>query len=165
MTLCYLGLGSNLNTPPRQLRRALAWLHKLPDSTLTHISRLYTSSPSGVRSQPPYCNMVIALQTTLYPERLLLHCQAIEKKLKRLRKRRWGARTIDIDILLYGNRQIHTQNLTVPHPELCRRDFVLIPLLEIAPNITLPGGEPLAPYLLTCKRYVIPNIIRYTHCR
>ena len=157
MTLCTLGLGSNLRIPKRKLRQALGLLRKLPRSCITQVSRLYLTKPYGVISQPPYFNMVVAVHTTLPPERLLRKCQEIEQKLQRLRKKHWGARTIDIDILLYGNRTIHTRTLNVPHRELCLRDFVLIPLLEICPNASMPNGETLASHLLTCKRYVISN--------
>lgn len=157
MTLCTLGLGSNLRTPRRKLRQALILLRTLPRSRIVRVSSLYLTKPYGVSSQPPYFNRVVAVRTTLPPERLLHHCQEIEQKLGRLRKKHWGARTIDIDILLYGNRTIHTKTLTVPHRELCLRDFVLLPLLEICPNASLPNGETLSSHLLTCKRYVISN--------
>ena len=85
----------------------------------------------GVRAQPNYCNQVIAIQTTLSAHALLRHCQSIENKQRRIRKRRWGARTLDIDILLYGKHVINTHDLIVPHPEMLKRDFVLMPLLEI----------------------------------
>ena len=131
MVDCYLGLGSNLREPRRQLSRAFASLRTLPRSAILRQSRVYHSLPMGVRAQPNYYNQVIAIQTTLPAHALLRHCQAIEQKQHRIRKRRWGARTLDIDILLYGNQVIHTHDLIVPHPEMLKRDFVLIPLLEI----------------------------------
>lgn len=131
MVVCYLGLGSNLKHPKRQLNRALQALQHLPRSTITQRSSVYSSQPMGVRAQPSYCNMVIAIQTSLPPLILLGHCQSIENKQQRIRKRRWGARTLDIDVLLYGNQSIRTRNLTVPHPHLFERDFVLIPLQEL----------------------------------
>lgn len=131
MVDCYLGLGSNLRGPKRQLNQAIAALRALPRSTIKKKSSVYRSVPMGVRAQPNYCNQVIAIQTTLPAHALLHHCQAIEKKQQRIRKRHWGARTLDIDILLYGSQMIHTRDLTIPHPQMLKRDFVLIPLLEV----------------------------------
>ncbi len=155
MTRCYLGLGSNLRSPERQLRQALARLHKLPKSVITDVSRLYLSHPCGVRSQPQYVNMVIAIQTSLSAEHLLIHCQRIENKHQRLRKKRWGPRTLDIDLLLYGEQIIHHTGLTVPHPRMVQRDFVLVPLLEICPTARLPTGEPLVSYLKGCTTHLL----------
>lgn len=134
MVDCYLGLGSNLRGPRRQLNRAVASLRTLPRSTILKQSRVYFTTPVGVRAQPHYCNQVIVIQTTLPAHALLRRCQAIEQKQHRIRKRRWGARTLDIDILLYGQHVIQTHDLVVPHPEMLNRDFVLVPLLEIAPH-------------------------------
>lgn len=134
MTLCYLGLGSNLRSPCRQLRNALSKLRKLPHSVIIAQSKLYATPPWGMRGQPTYSNMVVAIETKLPPLTLLRYCQAIENKQQRLRKIRWGARTLDIDLLLYGTQTITTPILTIPHPRMLVRDFVLIPLLEIAPN-------------------------------
>ena len=131
MVDCYLGLGSNLRSPRRQLNQAIASLRTLPRSAITQQSRVVHSAPLGVRAQPAYCNQVIAIQSRLPAHALLRHCQAIEKKQHRVRKKRWGARTLDIDILLYGKHTINTHHLIVPHPEILNRDFVLIPLLEI----------------------------------
>ena len=149
---CYLGLGSNLQSPERQLRQALGKLRKIPRSAITNRSSLYLSHPCGVRSQPRYVNMVVAITTTLPPHQLLKQCQQIENKHHRIRKKHWGARTLDIDILLYGQRTIHTLDLTIPHPHMLCRDFVLVPLLEICPTECLPSGEPLEFYLKTCPQ-------------
>lgn len=135
MTRCYLGLGSNLRHPQRQLRCALKQLRTLDKSVIIAQSRLYATKPWGVRWQPTYVNMVVAIETQLPPHTLLRHCQAIETKQQRLRKIRWGARTLDIDVLLYGTKTIQTPTLTIPHPRMFLRDFVLIPLLDIAPDI------------------------------
>ncbi len=154
MTLCYLALGSNLRVPPRQLRLALHKLSKCPKTMISNCSRLYSSNPLGIRSQPKYYNMVIEIKTSLHPALLLKHCQRIENEQGRIRKVHWGQRIIDIDILLYGQSVIHTLELTIPHPEMLKRDFVLVPLLEIAPTICLPSGEPIAPYLKSCQSYL-----------
>jgi 2-amino-4-hydroxy-6-hydroxymethyldihydropteridine diphosphokinase len=158
---CYLGLGSNLRSPSRQLRQAIASLKKLPRSTVKQYSSLYSSTPAGVHAQPNYKNMAVHLQTSLPPDRLLQVCQAIEQKHNRIRKRHWGARTLDIDVLLYGDQSIQTHDLIIPHPHLLTRDFVLLPLLELAPLASLPNGETIKDYLGCCE----PHVSKVsTHC-
>jgi 2-amino-4-hydroxy-6-hydroxymethyldihydropteridine diphosphokinase len=100
--------------------------------------------------------MVIALHTSLPARSLLGYCQRIEEKHQRLHKKRWGARTLDIDLLLYGDHIINHHDIVVPHPEMIHRDFVLVPLLEISPEATLPSGEPLASHLKHCETYLHP---------
>ena len=138
---CYLGLGSNLSSPQRQLYYAIKNLRKVPRTSITKISSIYLSRPLGVRSQPIYYNMVIELLTSLSPMMLLKECQSIENKQHRLRKIHWGARTLDLDLLLYENITIKTPLLTIPHPQMLFRDFVITPLLEISPHITMPNGQ------------------------
>ena len=154
MTCCYLGLGSNLRHPARQLRQAIVKLHKLPQSVILAISSIYCSQPCGIRAQPPYLNMVIMLNTSLSPHKLLRYCQLIETKHQRLRKTRWGARTLDIDLLLYGKQVIQSQELIIPHQEMLKRDFVIVPLVEIAPEARLPSGELIESYLRHCERHL-----------
>ncbi len=154
MIRCYLGLGSNLRSPQRQLKQAIHQLKKLPRSVITHLSRVYYSQPCGVRAQPPYYNMVLEIYTSLPAKRLLYCCQQIENKQQRLRKKRWGARTLDIDLLLYGVVCVDQPNLIVPHPQMIKRDFVLAPLLEISPDIRLPNGEYIASYYKNCETYL-----------
>lgn len=134
MTLCYLALGSNLGTPERQLRCAIQALRKNPYIRLIKCATFYHNKAWGRKMQPRFCNTVIAIHTTLTPEQLLTECQGLEKKQGRCRLVKWGARTLDIDILLYGSRKINTPRLTIPHPLMRFRDFVLIPLQEIAPE-------------------------------
>lgn len=155
MTRCYLGLGSNLRSPERQIRQAITELRQLPRSVVTLVSSLYFSRPAGMRSQPTYCNMVIAMETSLPARRVLSYCQRIENRHQRLRKKHWGARTLDIDLLLYGKHQINNDVLIVPHPHMIHRDFVLMPLLEISPTTRLPTGEPLESFLAGCKGLII----------
>lgn len=131
MITCYLGLGSNLNTPERQLRIAMNHLRTMPKTTVIQISKLYFNEAVGRRAQPPYCNGVVKIRTTQPPIKLLKQCLAIEKKQQRVRKVRWGARTLDIDILLYGNKTIHNNHLIIPHPRMYEREFVLVPLLSL----------------------------------
>lgn len=140
MTLCYLGLGSNLNSPERQLRQAINALRQLPDTQLYKIANFYLSKAWGRKAQPHFCNTVVAIKTTMTPQRLLKHCQNIEYQQGRIRKVRWGARTLDIDILLYGSLELNNQTLQIPHPRLHERDFVFIPLLEIAPQPIMING-------------------------
>jgi 2-amino-4-hydroxy-6-hydroxymethyldihydropteridine diphosphokinase len=129
--LCALGLGSNLRSPERQIRQALRALRQIPRSSLLKHSTLYFNKAIGLRAQPQFCNAVALLATTLPPLELLHHCQKIEHQQGRVRKKRWGARTLDIDILLYGDYQCQTPTLIIPHPLLTQRDFVLIPLREL----------------------------------
>ncbi len=131
MCVCYLGLGSNLKYPKRQLQHAIASLRKLPRSIMTGISNIYVNPPMGVKAQPMFYNQVMQINTSLPPLQLLKHCKQIEQDQGRVYRKKWGSRTIDIDILLYGDRIIKTRQLTIPHPELLNRDFVLIPLLEL----------------------------------
>lgn len=134
MISCYLALGSNLRSPERQLRQAIRRLYHLPASNIQKISSIYLSAPLGFGVQPRYCNLVLAINTRLSPIKLLDYCQQIEKKHQRIRKKKWASRTLDIDILLYGQKQISSPRLILPHPEMTHRDFVMIPFLEIAPH-------------------------------
>jgi 2-amino-4-hydroxy-6-hydroxymethyldihydropteridine diphosphokinase len=142
MTLCYLALGSNLSSPQRQLRRAIKQINTLPGTYLLKVSHLYFSKAWGRKLQPNFYNAVVAVHTRLSPEALLKQCQSIENKQGRQRKVRYGARTLDIDILLYDKKSVvKSDKLIVPHPRLLERDFVLIPLLEIAPLVCMPDGS------------------------
>ncbi|MFA5959122.1 MAG: 2-amino-4-hydroxy-6-hydroxymethyldihydropteridine diphosphokinase [Tatlockia sp.] len=131
MRLCYLGLGSNLNNPERQVRNAIAKLRSLPCSSLLKSAPFYRSKAWGRKNLPDYCNTVVALQTRLSPEVLLFFCQKIEQSQGRIRKVRYGARTIDIDILFFGSLKRNSPKLTLPHPRIQERDFVLVPLSQI----------------------------------
>lgn len=140
MTLCYIGLGSNLNNPRRQLILSIRALKSLPRTTVKKKSKVYITEPWGVAAQPVFYNMVVAIETTLNPIQLLAGLHDIEQTQLRIRKRHWGPRTLDLDILLYGSRTIKTHDLTIPHPYLLERDFVLEPLLEIAPEVFSCGS-------------------------
>lgn len=132
MNRCYISLGSNQKHPERQIRQAIKALNALPKSYVTTSSSLYWNKAWGLCSQQNFCNAVLELQTTLTPSLLLQFCQKIEQKQGRVRKKHWGPRTLDVDIILYGARSIKTKKLTVPHPYYAVRDFVLIPLREIS---------------------------------
>lgn len=147
--LVYIGLGSNLQDPIIQLTTALNALANLPDSKLVSQSSLYISD-SLLEGQPQYINAVACLETGLMPEALLDQLQQIENEHGRERKERWGARTLDLDIILYGNQQINTERLSIPHPQMALRSFVLRPLLDIAINVCLPDGREVADLLADC---------------
>ncbi len=153
MIRAYLGLGSNLEQPARQLSRALEALAALPRSRLACVSAVYRSAAVGPGSQPDYLNAVAGLDTALAPLALLTRLQAIELGQGRVRTVRWGPRTLDLDLLLYGQRKIDTPRLQVPHPRLAERDFVLYPLAEIAgEGLLLPDGTDIATLLRRCPR-------------
>lgn len=135
MNHCYLGLGSNQNNPERQLRKAIQSIRALRLTVVTKVSSFYWSKAWGLKNQQDFCNAVIEISTLLSPLQLLNACQKIEKKQGRVRKKNWGPRIIDIDILYYGNRVIHSKKLMIPHPYIQFRDFVLIPLKEINPKL------------------------------
>ena len=143
MTLAFIGLGANLGDAEATLRDAAGALCALPGSRPAGLSSLYRSAPVGPAGQDDYLNAVAALETSLAPHELLAALQAIENTHGRVRELRWGPRTLDLDLLLYGTDRIATDNLTVPHPELVRRNFVVIPLLEILPAAILPDGTRL----------------------
>lgn len=144
----YIGLGANLNQPVQQLQQAIRALQQLPCSELIAVSSLYGSKPMGPQDQPDYVNAVAALDTTLEAEALLDALQQIEQLHGRQRKaERWGPRTLDLDILLYGTLEINSSRLTVPHYGLHQREFVLYPLYEIAPQLQLPDGTVLSSLL------------------
>ncbi|QIB64870.1 2-amino-4-hydroxy-6-hydroxymethyldihydropteridine diphosphokinase [Kineobactrum salinum] len=153
MTRACIGLGSNLQDPAAQLQAAVDALARLPDSTLTAGSALYRSAAVGPGIQPDYLNAVAVLETALTPEALLDALQAIEQARGRRRTLRWGPRTLDLDILLYGDRQIRLPRLQVPHPAMARRHFVLYPLADVCdPRQPLPCGRTLEQLLAECPR-------------
>ncbi|MFU2077046.1 2-amino-4-hydroxy-6-hydroxymethyldihydropteridine diphosphokinase [Avibacterium endocarditidis] len=144
MKQVYIALGSNLATPVQQLENALHALQQLPHSQLVAVSHFYQSKPLGPQDQPDYVNAVACLTTALAPLDLLDQLQRIEQEQGRVRLRRWGERTLDLDILLYGDEIIQSERLTVPHYDMQHREFVIVPLYEIAPNLTLPDGKNVA---------------------
>lgn len=150
--IVYLGLGSNLEQPIEQLRTALRALAALPDGRLLACSALYRTAPVGPADQPDYINAAACLRTRLPPLELLQALQRIEQAQGRRRDgTRWGPRTLDLDVLLYDDRRIALQGLRIPHPEMGRRAFVLIPLAEIAPaDLHIPGQGSLRALLARC---------------
>ncbi|WP_432699096.1 2-amino-4-hydroxy-6-hydroxymethyldihydropteridine diphosphokinase [Kluyvera cryocrescens] len=141
MTLVYIALGSNLASPLEQVNAAVKALGEIPQTRLVAVSSFYRTPPLGPQDQPDYLNAAVALETTLAAEELLRHTQRIELQQGRVRKaERWGPRTLDLDIMLFGQAIIHTDNLTVPHYDMYNRGFMLWPLYEIAPALTFPDG-------------------------
>jgi 2-amino-4-hydroxy-6-hydroxymethyldihydropteridine diphosphokinase len=136
----FVGLGSNLGHPLAQLESAIASLRRLPQTQIIAISPWYRSTPLGPAGQPDYINGVAELCTSLEPEPLLDSLQSIELGHHRHRGQRWGPRTLDLDILLFDDIAINTPRLIIPHPEIANRNFVLIPLADLAPDLTLPDG-------------------------
>ena len=136
----YVGLGSNLQDPPLQVRAALAALAQLPESKLMCQSRLYGSRPMGPVAQPDYCNAVGGLLTQLEAPALLAALRALEVARGREPSReRWGPRLIDLDLLAYGQEHCASATLTLPHPGIAQRSFVLRPWSEFAPDVIVPG--------------------------
>lgn len=152
VTRVYIGLGSNIDDPLDQIRRALRELDGLARVRLVRISSLYRSPPMGPAGQPDYLNAVAALDTSLGAEELLVLLQGIEEFHRRVRTgERWGPRTLDLDLLLYGDQVIDTAHLRVPHYGLQARNFVLHPLAEIAPaDLEVPGRGALSDLLVHC---------------
>ncbi len=148
MTLAYIAIGSNLASPLEQVNAAVQALGDIPQTRFVALSSFYRTPPLGPQDQPDYLNAAIALETALSAEALLDNTQRIELQQGRVRKEeRWGPRTLDLDIMLFGDAQIHTERLTVPHYDMKRRGFMLWPLFEIAPDLTFPDGEHLSALL------------------
>ena len=152
MHTCYIGIGSNLAKPIDNAKIAIEALRQLPQSQLITCSKLYSSKPMGPQDQPDYINAVACVDTRLAPIELLDALQQIENEQGRVRKEHWGARTLDLDILLVGNEIMSTPRLTVPHYGMKEREFVLYPLAEIAPQLQLPCGQALSALLKDCPR-------------
>ena len=152
MIECYIALGANLGNPLEQLNSALKALGNLPSSELLACSPWYLSTAIGPGEQPDYINGVARLDTALEPLVLLDQLQAIETDHGRVRGERWGPRTLDLDLLLYGGLELSSARLTLPHPRMQERNFVLYPLSDLEPELTLPCGTPLGSLLECCPR-------------
>ncbi len=137
--LAYVGLGSNLEDPEHQINRAFDQLDGIECTCLVARSSLYRSAPFGPVAQPDFINAVACLRSTLAPEALLNELHHIERSSGRKRGIRWGPRTLDLDLLAFGDQKIDQQGITLPHPGIAARNFVLLPLIEIAPKLVIPG--------------------------
>ena len=142
MKTVYIALGSNLDNPLEQLKQAVESLKTF--ATDFEISPFYGSKPVGPQDQPDYVNAVAKFNTDLTALALLDKLQQIENQQGRVRIRRWGERTLDLDIILYGEEQIQNERLTVPHIEMQNREFVIVPMYDLSPDLVLPSGQKLA---------------------
>ena len=158
MSIAFVGLGSNLENPQRQLALAFDELSGLPQTTLLKRSSLYRSSPVGYASQPDFMNAVAELDTALEPAGLLEALQAIEAQHGRSRSFPNAPRTLDLDLLLYADRKQETARLTLPHPRMHQRAFVLKPLLEIEPAVSIPGRGEARALLAACADQQVERV-------
>ena len=147
MNTAFVALGANIGDPTATVLAAFAALANLPESRVARCSSLYRTAPVGNTEQPEFINAVAALETTLAPESLLDALFDIEARFGRIRAEKNGPRTLDLDLLLYNNQQLNLPRLTLPHPRLHLRAFVLHPLAELAPDLQLPGRGSIAAWL------------------
>jgi 2-amino-4-hydroxy-6-hydroxymethyldihydropteridine diphosphokinase len=156
----YIGIGSNLNDPVARVQAAFGELERLPGTRLAARSSLYGSKPMGPADQPDYVNAVAGVDTRMPATDLLQALTQIEDRQGRVRgTEQWGPRTLDLDLLLYGEQRIATQTLTVPHPGMHERDFVLVPLAEIAGDLDLPGLGPLSTLAGHCEQHDLVRLV------
>ena len=158
MTIAFVGIGANLEEPLRQVRDALAELDHLPHTRVVKQSSLYRTAPVGHTAQPDFINAVAQLETGLPAERLLAELQEIEQRHGRARSFANAPRTLDLDILLYGAAQLAGPELQIPHPRMHERAFVLKPLVEIAPHISIPGRGAAKTLLGACEEQKVERI-------
>ena len=151
MTIAYVGIGSNLGEPETQVRKAIDELDRMPHTRLVKKSSLYRSAPVGHAEQPDFVNAVAQLETGLPAERLLAELQEIEARHGRRRSFANAPRTLDLDLLLFGNANLRSPDLTIPHPRMHERAFVLKPLTEISPTVAIPGLGSAKALLDSCK--------------
>jgi len=152
----YVGLGANLGTREDTIRHAVDLLGAHPEVDLVAVSTLRETEPWGPVEQPPFLNGAAAIETSLEPRALLGVLLDVERRLGRVRDERWGPRTIDLDLLLYGDAVVDEPGLTVPHPRLCERAFALEPLLELDPDLFVPGQGPAAALLASLGGHDAP---------
>lgn len=156
--VAYIGLGSNLAEPVAQVRTAFAQLGALPGTRLLASSSLYRSAPVGYLDQPDFVNAVARLETSLAPRELLAALLELEQTHGRTREFQNAPRTLDLDLLMYDDLVHHEHGLTVPHPEMHKRAFVLLPLLEIAPDCVIPGAGRAAEAMHACTNQLLERI-------
>lgn len=156
--IAFIGLGSNLEEPRSQLQRAFADLGGLPETRLLECSSLYRSAPLGYMDQPDFVNAVAKIETSLSPQSLLQALLEIEHQHGRERTFRNAPRTLDLDILLYGELQLHEHGLTIPHQQMHLRAFVLQPLLELAPDCIIPKVGQARLARLACQDQILERL-------
>lgn len=159
MSCAWIGLGSNLDAPREHIARALDELDQLPLTRRRQASPLYASRPVGPADQPDFINAVAQLETSLSPHALLDQLQALEQRHGRVRARHWGPRTLDLDLLLFDKQYLATPRLTLPHPEMNRRAFVLVPLADVAPALVLPDGQDINELIAALPDEIPPRKI------
>jgi 2-amino-4-hydroxy-6-hydroxymethyldihydropteridine diphosphokinase len=155
MVRAVIGLGANLGDPAAQLRTAIAAIGRIADTRVLAVSSFYRTAPVGYLAQPEFVNGAVTVETTLAPRALLDALQAIEAAAGRERRFKDAPRTLDLDILLYGDRVADEPGLTIPHPRLHERAFALAPLVEIAPDAVVPGHGRAADLLARCAAQTI----------
>jgi 2-amino-4-hydroxy-6-hydroxymethyldihydropteridine diphosphokinase len=156
----YVGLGSNLEDPVAQVLEAVEELEMIPDSILVSRSSLYRGKPMGLADQPDYVNAVVAMDTLLSAGSFLQELTRIEDLQGRVRDgEKWGPRIIDLDLLMYGKQKINTPDLTVPHPGMHERDFVIIPLSELAGDVNIPGQGRLTALINKCENHSLRKLV------
>ncbi|MEK7881693.1 2-amino-4-hydroxy-6-hydroxymethyldihydropteridine diphosphokinase [Methyloversatilis sp. NSM2] len=156
--IAHIGLGANLADPEKQVRAALDELAATPGIVLERKSSLYRTAPIGYDNQPDFINAVARVRTTLEPQALLDALLDIERTHGRVREFLNAPRTLDLDVLLYEDRVINTDTLNVPHPRAHLRAFVLLPLLEVSPDVVIPGIGPASAWLAHCQDQPIQRI-------
>lgn len=158
MAFSFIGIGGNLDTPLLQVRKAVDRLANTPEITVLKASSCYGSKPQGPQDQPDYVNAVVLIETLLSPHQLLSLLQQLETELGKVKVRHWGERVIDLDIITYDNLQLSTADLQLPHPQMHLRDFVLLPLQEIAPEFCLNDVSIQTLIERLDNRFVVPLI-------
>lgn len=158
MTAAFIGLGANLGDPQRQVQQAFRELDAIAHTRVVRTSSLYRSAPLGYAGQPSFVNAVAQLETGLAAERLLAELQVIEAAHGRRRSFANAPRTLDLDLLLFGTAVLDTENLKVPHPRMHERAFVLLPLVEIAPDAEVPGRGPAKTLLEKCRNQGVEKL-------
>ena len=153
--ICYIALGSNQDNPERHVSTAFDDLNTIPETGLLKRSKLYKTRPMGPINQPDFINAAACIDTKLDAFELMKQLKQLELQHDRKSNQQWGPRTLDLDLLLYHDQIIESDNLTVPHPGMLERDFVYIPLLEIAPDLVLPTGKKLKSATLSNENFII----------
>jgi 2-amino-4-hydroxy-6-hydroxymethyldihydropteridine diphosphokinase len=164
--VAYIGLGSNLDAPQEQLLQALAHIHNDAQISIQQCSHFYASAPMGPKDQPDYVNAVCKITTGLSPIELLDTLQNIEQKHGRMRAgEKWGPRTLDLDMLLFNNLSMSNDRLTLPHSGMAQREFVLVPLFEVTPDMIMRDGKSLAAWVAKCSLNGLrrlPTVVDYS---
>ena len=159
MVVVYVGLGSNLDDPVAQVRVGMTALGRLPHTRIEARSSFYASAPVGIQAQPDFINAACRLQTALEPDAFLRSLLDIEQAHGRVRHgEKGGPRTLDLDLLLFGAQVIHNEALTVPHPRLHERAFVLYPLSELDPDLEIPGQGRASDLLALCANQIVRKL-------